>query len=101
MFVANKRKIYEQSLRYKQSFYKFLNQRVYNELHKSFRELTIVADETGRDEFMKNFACYVRKNNPSITLFDQFNFKFDNSQHGIFIQIADIIAGSLAYVQSR
>lgn len=98
VFVANKRKIYEQSgLRYKQSFYKFLNQMVYNELHKSFRELTIVADETGRDEFMKNFACYVRKNNPSITLFDQFNFKFDNSQHGIFIQIADIIAGSLAY----
>lgn len=98
LFVANKRKIYEQSgLRYKQSFYKFLNQRVYNELHHTFRELTIVADETGGNEFMKSFADYVKRNNPDITLFDNFNFKFDDSKHGIFIQIADIIVGSLAY----
>ncbi len=98
LFVADKRKIYEQSgLRFKQSFYKFLNQRVYNELHNSFRELTIVADETGSNEFMESFAHYVRQQNPNVTLFDQFDFKFDNSQHGIFIQIADIIAGSLAY----
>lgn len=98
VFVADKRKIHEQSgLQFKQSFYKFLNQRVYNELHNSFRELTIVADETGRNEFMESFACYVKQHNPNLTLFDQFNFKFDNSQHGIFIQIADMIAGSLAY----
>ena len=97
-FVADKRKISEQSgLQFKQSFYKFLNPRVYNELHNSFRELTIVADETGRHEFMESFAKYVKQHNPNVTLFDQFNFKFDNSQHGIFIQIADIIAGSLAY----
>lgn len=98
VFVADKRKIHEQSgLQFKQSFYKFLNQRVYNELHNSFRELTIVADETGRNEFMESFARYVKQHNPNVTLFDQFNFKFDNSQHEIFIQIADMIAGSLAY----
>ena len=98
LFVADKRKLYEQSgLRFKPSFYKFLNQRVYHELHNSFQELTIVADETGRDEFMESFANYVKQRNPNITLFDQFNFRFDNSQHGIFIQIADLIAGSLAY----
>lgn len=46
---------------------------------------------------MKSFADYVKRNNPDITLFDNFNFKFDDSKHGIFIQIADIIVGSLAY----
>ena len=52
--VVDKRKIYEQSgLRIKTSFYKFLNQMAYNALQKSFQKLTIVADETGSNEFMR------------------------------------------------
>jgi len=98
LFVADKRKIYEESgLRYKTSFYKFLNQYVYNALHISFQKLTIVADETGSNEYMRSFAEYVRSKNPVLSLFEEFDFKFDESKHGVIVQIADIVAGSIAY----
>lgn len=98
LFVADKRKICEESgLRYKTSFYKFLNQYVYNALHISFQKLTIVADETGSNEYMASFAEYIRGKNPDLSLFDEFNFKFDESKHGVIVQIADIVAGSIAY----
>ena len=98
LFVADKRKIYEQSgLRFKPSFYKFLNQYVYNTLHIGFQSLTIVADETGNNEFMASFSEYVKKKNSNLSLFDEFHFKFDESNHRLMIQLADIVAGSVAY----
>lgn len=96
--VVDKRKIYEQSgLRIKTSFYKFLNQMAYNALKLSFKELTIVADETGGNEFMRSFSSYIRERNPQLTFFDDFNFKFDKSNDGVLIQLADIISGCIAF----
>lgn len=98
LFVADKRKIFEQSgLRYKGAFYKFLNQFVYNKLHNSFQKLTIVADELGSNEYMLSFSKYIREKNQNLSLFDDFNFKFDESHHRLMIQVADIVAGSIAY----
>lgn len=98
LFVADKRKIYEQSgLRIKKSFYKFLNQYVYRELRQNFQKLKIVADETGSNEYMASFSQYVKEKNPPLTLFDEFFFSFDDSKLGVLIQIADIICGSLSF----
>lgn len=96
--VVDKRKIYAQcGLRYKEPFYKFLNQMIYNSLKNSFQELTIVADETGRNEFMNSFAKYVKEKNPGLQLFDELNFQFENSKHGVLVQLADIMSGCIAY----
>ena len=60
-FVCDKRKIYENSgLRYKQSFYKFLNNIVHQELRISYNNLTITADEVGGNDYLQSFATYVR-----------------------------------------
>lgn len=96
--VVDKRKIYEQSgLRIKTSFYKFLNQMAYNALQKSFQKLTIVADETGSNEFMQSFSEYIKGHNPALSLFDEFNFRFNKSEHGVLVQLADIMSGCLAF----
>ena len=96
--VVDKRKIFEQSgLRIKTSFYKFLNQVASNALRLSFQELTIVADETGGNEFMQSFSQYVKAKNPSLTLFDEFNFRFNRSNDGVLIQLADIMSGCIAF----
>lgn len=46
-------------LRYKPSFYKFMNNIVHKELRRAFPMLTIVADEVGGSEYMQSFSKYV------------------------------------------
>jgi len=61
-FVVDKKLIYPQSgLRYKTSFYKFLNSIVYSELSVNFKKMKIVADEIGSSDYMKSFYSYVKK----------------------------------------
>ena len=96
--VFDKRKIYEQSgLRHKKSFYKFINNLVYQELRINYSNLQITADEVGENDYLKSFASYVRSKQVPITLFDDSSFTFSNSKQGIIVQVADIISGSLAY----
>ncbi len=97
-FVCDKRKIYENSgLRYKRSFYKFLNNIVYQELRTSFSNLTIIADELGGNDYLSSFAEYVKNKEVPLSLFDESLFRFDNSKHNNIIQVADVISGTLAY----
>ena len=97
-FVCDKRKIYENSgLRYKQPFYKFLNNLDYQELRIAYSNLTITADEIGGNDYLLSFANYVRSKEIPLGLFDESSFRFENSKNSIIIQVADIISGSLAY----
>lgn len=96
--VCDKRKIYEQSgLRFKPSFYKFINNLVYQELRTSFTNLVITADEIGKNEFLQSFAKYIREREIPLSFFDKSLFRFENSKDNLIIQIADIVSGSLAY----
>ncbi len=98
VFVADKHKIGENSgLRYKQPFYKFLNNFVHEELRISFDELTVVTDETGSNDFMKSFSEYFEKKKVPSTLFDKCKLDFENSKSNVLIQLADLICGSLAF----
>ncbi len=56
----------------------------------------MVSDELGRDEFMTSFRKYVEKRS-EITFFDEQDFSFSNSKSKALIQIADIVAGTIAY----
>ena len=96
--VCDKRKIFEQSgLRFKPSFYKFINNLAYQELRTSFSNLVITADEVGENDYLQSFAKYIREREVPLSLFDQSLFRFENSKDSLIIQVADIIAGSLAY----
>ena len=96
--VCDKQKIYEQSgLRFKPSFYKFINNLAYQELRTSFSNLVITADEVGENDYLKSFAKYIREREVPLSLFDKSLFRFENSKDNLIIQVADIVAGSLAY----
>ncbi len=96
--VYDKRKIYKNSgLRYKQPFYKFINNIVHQELRINYSNLVITADEIGGNDYLSSFAEYVRSKEIPLDLFDNSLFKFENSKQSIIIQLADIVAGSLAY----
>lgn len=97
-FVCDKRKIYENSgLRFKPSFYKFLNQLVHKELRLAFNELVVCADEVGGNDFIKSFARYIKSKEVPLDLFGECMFRFEDSKKNILIQVADFVSGSLAY----
>ncbi len=96
--VVDKRLIsYDSSgLRFKKVYIKFLNNLLHKELKLLYPYLTIVADEHGSDEFMAEFARYV-KNGEVYTLFDNFLFEHKSSKEEPLIQLADFIAGTLSF----
>ena len=99
VFVIDKTKIFDNcGPRYKPTFYKFFNSKIYHELFTNFKDITIVADNVGGSEYIREFADYVKHNVVTqLSLFDDHNFLMNDSKDNYVIQIADIISGSLAY----
>ena len=97
-FACDKQKVYENSgLRFKKTFYKFLNNIVYQELRIAYSNLTITADEIGDNDYIQSFVAYVKSKEIPLDLFDNSLFRFENSKYNVILQLADIISGSLAY----
>lgn len=99
VLVVDKRKIFDDSgiRKSKSTFYKFLNDILYQELRICFNQLEIQADEIGDDSFMSEFYKYVKSKETQRTLFDDYEFAMSNSKHSPIIQVADLISGSLSY----
>lgn len=83
-------------LKYKKTFYKFMNNIVHNELRSAFENITVVADEIGNKEYMKSFCKYVINKQDMPNLFGDMKFTFEESKKDARLQIADFISGSLA-----
>ena len=95
--VVDKRKLDNYSgLQFKQPFYKFLNNIVHKELRRAYKDLTIVADEIGGSEYMQSFSEYFNKKSDIPTLFGEVRFTFKKSDNSLFIQLADLISGTIA-----
>lgn len=91
----DKERINEDSgLRYKKTFFKYLNGRLYNLLYKTYFNLHIKADEHGRKDFMLSFEEYIEKNHKPDLLFRS-DFDFVNSENEVLVQLADFIAGTI------
>lgn len=103
LYVVDKRKIYENSgLRFKKSFYKYLTNQIYEELRVNFKELKIVADEIGTNEFKESFYSYTRSKQKKIRLlfgeeFGETDLVLVNSKNNIINQLADFVVGCMAY----
>ena len=83
-------------LKFKPSFYKFMNNIVHKELRHAFTKLTVVADEIGGSDYMKSFSKYVENNQEVPNLFGESEFMFQNSKSDVLIQLADMISGTIA-----
>ena len=96
--VFSKRQLLSvKGLRFKPSFYKFMNNIVHKELRHPFTKLTIVADEIGGSDYMQSFAKYVKNKQDIPTLLGEANFYFENSKNDVLIQLADLISGTLSF----
>jgi hypothetical protein len=95
--VINKDRIPKDSgLRFKRSFYKYINRMLYERIAKTGQNLRIIADQIGGNDFMASFKAYLEARGlPS--LFQQFDHLFAESTKTPLIQLADIIAGTLTY----
>ena len=95
--IIDKSRIQRDSgLRFKPSFYKYMSRMLYERLLQGISSLHIVADEHGSPEFMESFTGYLQsKAMPS--LFTTWTHDFEDSVDAPLIQVADIIAGSLAW----
>lgn len=96
--VIDKRQLEDsKGLRFKTSFYKFMNNIIHKELRRAFSKLTVVADEIGGREYMKSFSKYVEEHQDIPNLLNESQFFFQNSQGDVLIQLADFISGTLAF----
>ncbi|MCL1821076.1 MAG: DUF3800 domain-containing protein [Oscillospiraceae bacterium] len=84
-------------LRHISSFYKFINNIVHKELRRAYKQLTIVADQSGTDTYMESFARYVAGCQDVRDLFGEADFLFEDSKSDIIIQLADLISGTLGH----
>lgn len=84
-------------LKFKEPFYKFMNNILHKELRRSFSNLTIVADEIGGSDYMQSFISYVKKNDELPNLFGETSFSFNPSHNNVLIQLADFISGTLSF----
>jgi Protein of unknown function (DUF3800) len=95
-YVVDKRKIREDSgITYEKTFIKFMNRLVYDDLNQTFDQLDLVLKENGTKEFMNEFKNYI--NEKSIPdLFNYSTFGFNHSKSEILLQLAGLIAGTIA-----
>jgi hypothetical protein len=98
ILVVDKHKIKFDStgLKYKKTYYKYLNRLLYKELKLLYPNLIVKADNHGDDKFMNEFGKYVNSKE-SISLFDKFLFEFADSKEEPLIQLADFISGTISY----
>jgi len=93
--VIDKSKILSEShLRFSKTFVKFMNRVLYSRLVKSFENLHVIADEQGTSAFMRGFRDYLERR-LSQRWFEKSSFRFADSRARPFIQVADIIAGTI------
>jgi hypothetical protein len=96
--VVDKRSIDKSSgLIYKQPFLKFLNGLLHRQLFRTFPNLRVVSDQHGYPAFMEGFQRYVEERHVP-DLFLDAEFAFAPSHEEVLIQVADIVAGTLARV---
>lgn len=97
LLIANKERFHKDSLltNYKDTFIKYLHQRLYMNLYSAYPKLRIVEDKMGYSEFQASFNKYVISRRPEINLFDEYDFDYVDSQNSVLVQLADFIAGTI------
>lgn len=98
--IVDKKSVFSDSgiAKSKKTFYKFVNQLLYNELRGVYTRLSIITDEVGHREYADEFVRYVKNNRVQRSLFDEEYFEIVDSKENNLVQLADLISGTVAYV---
>lgn len=99
LFIADKQAFIQGSplTNYKESFIKFLHQRLYNLLYHVYPKLKIIEDEIGTTEFQASFRKYVQNNRPQMNLLNEYDFDYVDSKDELLVQLADMVGGSIGH----
>ena len=93
--VIDKSKIFSDSaLRFRRTFVKFINRSLYSRLVESFTQIHVFADAHGKSDFMTGFGDYLDRRLPR-GLFENSSFQYADSRSHPFIQVADVLAGTI------
>lgn len=93
--IIDKQQVLGEGLAFKEIFFKFFNGRLFQLLLENFPGILIKHDEYGKDSFMQQFEKYINKKYSGL-LFSPFQESFVKSDRNRYIQLADLIAGSIA-----
>ncbi|GAB5521269.1 MAG: hypothetical protein RhofKO_35200 [Rhodothermales bacterium] len=96
--VDKSRLAQDSGLIYKKSFIKYLHGRLYQSLFRAHPSLSLTLDEHGSREFMDSFERYIHANHVTSDLFSNYDVSFARSDTDPILQLADLIAGSLARI---
>ncbi|WP_319471443.1 DUF3800 domain-containing protein [uncultured Pseudodesulfovibrio sp.] len=95
-YIVDKNLIYRSSgLQFKKSFYKYLNGSLHSRLCQTKQHTKIYNDTYGREDFMDSFKSYIRKKF-DLSLLQSVDFQYGDSKKYPLIQIADLVAGTIA-----
>ncbi len=96
LFVADKQAFVKGRplTEYRQSFIKYLHQRLYSILYAAYPKLRIIEDQIGSSEFQSSFKEYVKEHRPQ-NLFNEYDFDYTDSKDELFVQLADFIGGTI------
>lgn len=99
LFIVDKQAFIQGSplTNYKESFIKFLHQRLYNLLYHVYPKLKIIEDEIGTTEFQASFRKYVQNNRPQMNLLNEYDFDYVDSKDELLVQLADMVGGSIGH----
>ncbi len=98
--LVDKRKLHQKSpLQYKGTFYKFLSGLIYNNLYRTVRTLSVVANELGTPEFMESFRRYIQENH-QVDLFSTATFTFSKGEEAPLLRLAGFLGESLNLFQA-
>lgn len=98
LLIVDKTKIYEDSYLRTQhkTFYKFFYQQIYSDLLNSIKDISIHPDQVGDKQDLEEFSRYYYRKAEPYSLFHDIDFAFDDSKNSLLVQVADIVAGSIA-----
>lgn len=97
--VVDKSRIHKDGgLRFKTSFIKYVNGLLYERLFGAYRELQMIVDEHGGQEFQESLKGYVAERFVDDLFGDKDAFQTTPSKDNVLVQVADFFAGSVAQI---
>lgn len=98
ILIADKKAFIESSplTDYKETFVKYLHERLYDVMYAVYPKLAIYEDSFGSSDFQIGYRKYVERNRPRRNLLNEYDFCFVDSKSSRLVQLADFIAGTIA-----
>lgn len=90
--IINKKKLYGEGFKYKESFYKYTSSLVFENAKPYLEKAKVIIDGSGSKEFRNQLSSYLRKKTGGGYIK---KIKLEDSKRNNLLQLADMISGSI------